>query len=149
MKINRQLQCLVAVATLAVSAMGVTGSAQAREQDHHNVFWSVGVSSPGVQVGFSNARPVVVQTPMYPVYQQPAPVYVQPTVYMRPAPMYVQPAPVYFQPVVSQPQFVQAGWGYPERHYGWRHGHRHHGHWSHDRQQGERGGRGGGDHHRR
>ena len=60
---------------LAVAAVAAVQPAHARD----NVIWSVGVASPGVSIGLSNAAPV---------YVQPAPVYVQP------APVYVQPAPV-------------------------------------------------------
>lgn len=144
MKISRKVHFLVAVASLAVLALGASGGAQARDQVHDNVYWSVGVSSPGVQLGVSNARPVVVQAPMYPVYQPPAPVYVPPAVYVQPAPVYV-----------NQPHYVQAGWSYPAPHHGWRHrhGHRGQGHWNrdrfdHDRYDGERGGHGGQDRHR-
>ncbi|WP_114973978.1 hypothetical protein [Rhodoferax ferrireducens] len=108
MKINRSISSLVAAAGVAIAALGMTGTAQA-----DNVYWSVGVSSPGVNVGVANGPP------MYqPVYQQP--VYVEPRPMYRRAPpqvVYVQPAPVY----VAQPQYVQSGWGYPDR--GWRHGH--------------------------
>lgn len=138
MKISSKVQSVLTAAFLALAALGATGVAQAGD----NVYWSVGVSSPGVQMGVSNARPLVVQAPVYTVYQQPAPVYVQPTVYVRPAPVYVQPAPVY----ISQPQFIQTGWDYPERHHGWWRGHHRHGHWDQGRHEG---GSGGWEHHRR
>ncbi|MEX1167838.1 MAG: hypothetical protein WEK74_13410 [Hydrogenophaga sp.] len=81
--------------------------AQARD----NVYWSIGVDSPGVQLGISNAPPVYVQRPR-PVYVQPAPVVVYPgygqgyrpdygpgyghgSRYERPR--YVAPAQVYHQ----------------------------------------------------
>lgn len=93
-----------AVAALAV--LGFAGAAQARD----NVYWSIGVESPGIAVGVTNARPVYVQPA--PVYVYPQPVYVQPApVYVQPRPVYVVPAPVYY--------------GRP---YGW---HKKHGH--HDR----------------
>ncbi|WP_296871700.1 hypothetical protein [Tibeticola sp.] len=69
---------------LAVAAVAAVQPAHARD----NVIWSVGVASPGVSIGLSNAAPV---------YVQPAPVYVQP------APVYVQPAPVVVRPVPVQP----------------------------------------------
>ena len=128
----------VAVGALALSGLG--NVAQARD----NVYWSIGVNSPGVSVGASNAPPVYVQPA--PVYVQPAPVYVQPRpVYVQPRPVYVQPTPVYVQPpavvyhrpypglqaprpvVVQQPVVVQ-GWGHPGRGHGhWRDDDRRHG----------------------
>jgi hypothetical protein len=115
MKINRSTSSLIAAASLAVAALGMTGAAQA-----DNVFWSVGVSSPGVQVGVANGAPMLVQQPYYQeVYQ---PVY-QP-VYRAPRRVvYVQPEPIY----VAQPQYVQAGWQYPDQRRGWRHGWGRHG----------------------
>jgi hypothetical protein len=138
MKLNRSVSSLVAAASVAIAALGMAGTAQA-----DNVFWSVGVSSPGVQVGVGNGRPVLVQQPMYePVYQ---PVY-QP-VYRAPRRVvYVQPEPVY----VAPPQYVQVGRGYPGPERGWRHGHgRHDGdRFEGGRFEGERSGRGRGDHRR-
>lgn len=114
MKINRSASSLVVVASVALAALGMTGAAQAQD-----VYWSVGVSSPGVQVGVANARPMLVQQPMYqPVYVAPPPVY-----WRAPRPVaYVQPAPVY----VAPPQYIQAGWQYPGQDRGWRHGHGRH-----------------------
>ena len=104
-----------AAATLAVTAMGFAGAAQARD----NVAWSVGVGVPGAVVNVGNVGSVYPQ----PVYVQPQPVYVQPQpVYVQPAPRYypqrpviVGPAPVYLAP---QPIYYER-----------RHGH----HWRHDR----------------
>lgn len=104
-KTSRSVVLTGAVGALALAAMGFAGTAQARD----NVYWSVGVGSPGATVNVSNA---------YPVYTQPAPVYVQPApVYYQPAPVYIQPAPVYVQPrpyyqsYYGQPQvvYVQPG----------------------------------------
>ncbi len=132
MKINRCAFSLVLAAGVAMAALGAAG-AQAQE-----VYWSVGLSSPDVQLGFSNAPQVVVQPryqpvyqvqPVYPqsyqpyyqptyqpsyqpVYRQPRPVYVAP----RPA-VYLRPAPVYMAPV----QYVQPDWRYPGQRRGWRH----------------------------
>jgi hypothetical protein len=87
------------LACAAVLTLGAAGAAQAQD----NVFWSVGMSAPGMQVGVSNA-PVVV---------------------MR-APVYVQPRPVYYAPPVPV-VYGYNGWGhryYGEhvgyRGYGWR-----------------------------
>ncbi|MGV8804473.1 MAG: hypothetical protein ACWA6Y_05890 [Polaromonas sp.] len=82
-------------ATLAVAVMGFAGAAQARD----NVYWSVGVGTPGAVVNVGNSgypQPVYVQPA--PVYVQPAPVYVQPRpVYVQPRPVYVAPQPVYYE----------------------------------------------------
>lgn len=90
-------------AILAVATMGMAGAAHA-----DNLSWSLGLSSPGVVVGVTNAQPVYVQP--QPVYMQPRPVYVQPQVVYQ-----QQPQVVYVQPA---PQVVYPGW----RHHG------HHGH---------------------
>lgn len=103
-KSNRTIILASASAALAVVAMGFAGAAQARD----NVYWSVGVGSPGVSLNVGNAQPVYVQP--QPVYVQPAPVYYQPRpVYVRPAPVYFAPQPVYY--------------GNPGRGHGRRHGH--------------------------
>ncbi len=111
-----------ATAALALVAMGFAGGAHARD----NVYWSVGVNSPGVSVGVTNGAPVyVAQTP---VYVQPAPVYVQPTPVYVPRPVLIQPRPVYVQPtaVYVQPAPVyQQGWAPPGQAYGWHKKHRH------------------------
>src|SRR5437899_10473126 len=109
-KISRSAVLTGAVGALALAAMGFAGTAQARD----DVFWSVGVGSPGVAVNVGNAFPVYAPAP---VYVQPAPVYIQP------APVYVQPRP-YYQSYYGQPQVVYVQPGY--RH-GWykKHG-RHH-----------------------
>jgi hypothetical protein len=111
------VRSLVASA-FALAALAAAGIAQARD----NVYWSVGVdAAPGVSLGVSNTRPVVVT---------PAPVYVTPQpVYVAPAPVYVAPRPVYVQPqrellVQSAPVYV-----HPGKHKGWHkrhHRHRHH-----------------------
>ena len=79
----------LAVAALAITALGAAATAQARD-----VYWSVGVqAAPGVTLGVGNVRPV---------YLAPAPVYLAPApVYYAPAPVYyVRPAAVYYGPVV-------------------------------------------------
>jgi hypothetical protein len=96
---------LMAAAVLLVGAAGVATRAHA-----DNLYWSVGVGSPGVSVGISNGWPG-------PVYVQPAPVYVHPApVYLRPVPVFVQPvAPIYYQAV----PVYQPGWAPPGRAHGW------------------------------
>ena len=94
-KANRSVVMAGAIATLAVAAMGFAGSAQARD----NVYWSVGVGTPGAVVNVGNVgypQPVYVQP--QPVYVQPAPVYVRPQpVFVRPQPVYLAPEPVYYE----------------------------------------------------
>lgn len=109
-----------------VCALGAASMAQARDLN-----WSIGIDSPGVSVGVSNHRPVVVYPqPVYgaPVYG--APVYGRP-VYVHPQPVYqVRPMPGYVQPVVVHPYPPTVIYGRPG--YGHKHGHRH-GHRGKDR----------------
>lgn len=85
--------------TLAAGAWALSGTAtQAQARD--NVYWSIGVNSPGVSVGVSNAPPVVYGYPSYgyPVYD-PRPVVVYPRpVIVHPRPVVVQSYPVYAYP---------------------------------------------------
>lgn len=67
------------LSVLGVAAGAWALSAGMSDAKASDVYWSVGVQSPGVQLGVSNAPP--------------APVYVQ-----RPRPVYVQPAPVVVYP---------------------------------------------------
>ncbi len=111
-KTNRSVAMAGAAAALAVAALGFAGAAQARD----DVYWSVGVGSPGVSVNVGNAFPVYTPAP---VYVQPAPVYYQPApVYVRPAPVYYQPAPVFVQPrpYYGPPQVVYVQ---PGNRHGW------------------------------
>ena len=109
-------------------ALGAASVAQARD-----VSWSIGINSPGVAVGVSNHRPVVVYPqPVYgaPVYGSPvygAPVYGRP-VYVHPQPVYqVRPMPGYVQPVVVHPYPPVVVYGQPRHVYKDKHrrGHRH------------------------
>ena len=101
------------VAALGAAALAATGAAQARD----DVFWSVGLASPGVQVGLSNGAPQVYVQPA-PVYYQPAPVYVQPRpVYVQPAPVVYRSAPVYYQP--APVVYRAVGWAPPGHAYGY------------------------------
>ncbi len=115
-----------AVAALGAAALAAAGAAQARD----DVFWSIGLASPGVQVGLSNSGPQVYLQPA-PVYVQPAPVYVQPRpVVVQPAPVVYRHAPVYYQP--APVVYSTAGWVPPGQAHGY-YGHgehrkpRHHG----------------------
>ncbi len=110
MKIKRLTSGFVVAAGVALATLGMAGAAQAQ-----NVFWSLGLSSPGVQLGLSSAPPVMLVQPSYqPVYETvyvaPRPVYVapRPVVYLRPAPVYVAP-----------PLYLQADWRYPGYRRGW------------------------------
>lgn len=124
MKIHRSVWRLAAVAAMAVSALGVNSAAQARE-----VFWSVGVGSPGVQFDVSNAPPVVYQRPIVVV---PQPVYLpQPVVVYQPRQVYYGPPQVVYAP---QPYYVQSGWAPPGFRSGWgKRDHRGNGRWNRDR----------------
>ena len=111
----KSLQGILMTGLLAAGTLGVTGVAQARS----DVYWSVGVGSPGVAIGVGNLPP--------PVYVAPQPVYVAPPpVYMRPRPVYVAPPPAYYAPphVVYRPAPRQY-WGDGHHHYKHRRHHRH------------------------
>lgn len=106
---TRWIQRAAAMAGVAAALLAGAGAAQARD-----VYWSVGVNSPGVSVGVANGG--------YPVYVAPAPVYAPPApVYYAPPPprpvYYAPPAPVYYAP--------PPGYYYGHRH----HHHRHHDRW--------------------
>jgi hypothetical protein len=84
----------LAAGAWALSAMG--SQAHARSDVH----WSIGVNTPGVVVGVSNAPPVY---------------YAPPPVYYAPPPVYYAPRPIY-----------RSGWGPAPRWEGRRHGHHRH-----------------------
>ena len=110
------------LATLAAGAWALSANnAHARGDD---VYWSIGVDSPGVSVGVSNAPPVV-------VHQRPVYVDRRPVVIHQPAPVVIhQPYP-YVQPVVVPRPVYYSGWGYGPR---WDDRHdRRHGRWEHRR----------------
>jgi hypothetical protein len=116
MTLSSSLRVLLATVGVAVVALTASGAAQAQ---NNNVYWSVGMSAPGMQVGVANAPPVV----MYPQVAYPQ---AYPQVYSAPRPVgyygnngyYTQPAPVYYAPPVWQPRF---GYGH---HVGYGYGHR-------------------------
>jgi hypothetical protein len=96
----------LAAGAWALSAMGTPAHARS------DVHWSIGVNSPGVVVGVSNAPPVYYAPP--PVYYGPPPVYYAPRpIYYGPPPVYYAPRPVY-----------RSGWGPAPRWEGRWHGHR-------------------------
>jgi hypothetical protein len=104
---SRSFLGMAAAAGVALTLAVGAAPAQARD-----VYWSVGVNSPGVTVGASNGYPMYSAPP---VYVAPAPVYYAPP---PPRPVYyAPPAPVYYAP---PPPVVYRGYGH--RH------HHHHGH---------------------
>lgn len=82
------------IATLAAGAWALSGIAtQAEARGGNDVYWSIGVNSPGVAVGVSNAPPVYhAPRPIYhapqPIYYAPPPVYYAPPAYHEPRPAY-------------------------------------------------------------
>lgn len=119
MKTNRSFNALAGAASVALLTLAASSAAHA-----DNVYWSVGLSSPGVQVALTSPQPVYVQ---HPVYVQQQPVYVQPqVVYQQPHPVHVQPRAVYHvqaAPVYVAPRVVYTGWHHAR--HGWRHEGRH------------------------
>lgn len=129
----------LAVAALVCGAWALSATlapAQARD-----LYFSIGVNTPGVSVGVSNAPPVVYHPPavvhypppvvhypspvvQYPPavvhYPQPVVVYPAPVTYPRPVLVYPQPPALIGRPVVVAPQPI-----YHERprHPGHRYGH--------------------------
>ena len=101
---TRSIAALASVAALLT--LGLSAAAQAQP-----VYWSVGLSSPGVQVGFSTTPQVMLVQPSYqPVYVQPRPLYVAP----RPV-YYAQPAPVFVPP----PRYIRTDWHFGGHRHGW------------------------------
>lgn len=85
MKTNAK-SSLAALALLATLGLGASGAAQAHGDD---IFWSIGMSQPGIQVGVSNAPPMPVYVPARPVYvPQPQVIYVPPQPVYRAVPVY-------------------------------------------------------------
>ena len=52
---------MAALATVGLAALAAAGAAQAGS----NVYWSVGVAAPGIQVGVASAPPVVAAAPVF------------------------------------------------------------------------------------
>ena len=102
-----RLSSLSTLAGLGLGAALLLGAGTAQARD--SVYWSVGVGSPGVAVGVSNAYPAVV-----------APVIVPAPVYYAPAPAYYAPQPVYYAPrpvYYGAPMVVAPGGWYRGRHH--------------------------------
>ena len=108
------------VASLGTAALLTANAAQAQNQ---GVYWSLGLSSPGVHVGIGNAQPVFVQPIQRVVVLPQQPVYLQPQASYYPgySPVYGRPVGAY-PAVVAYPVVVQPVYGG-----GWHHQHRHHG----------------------
>jgi hypothetical protein len=97
---------MVKVMAATALLMGVAGFASNARAD--NVQWSIGLGSPGVTIGMTNARPMPIFVQPQPYYGQAAPVYMQPgAIYTQQMPIYVQPAPIY-----------RSGWAPQGRGYG-------------------------------
>jgi hypothetical protein len=112
MEFGRNIKSLAFAAGTVVVLWGAAGAAQARD-----VVWSVGVGSPGIQVGVTKAPQVVHARP---VYVAPQPVYLhQPPVVVHPRPMVRHGHPV----VVMAPQtyyYAPSAWVPPGHRHGWR-----------------------------
>ncbi len=133
MKQKRSVISWAAAGLAAATALTMSTVVHA---NNNGVYWSVGVSSPGVHVGVQNTPPSrvyhvpqVVYTQPQVIYQ-PQVVYQQPqVVYVRPAPVYVQPQPIYYVPAAPvyhvPPRVGHGGWHHP------RHGWQQHGQGAH------------------
>lgn len=113
MKAKSLLKPFAALAGAAALLLGA-GAAQAHGD---NIYWSIGVGSPGVHVGVASAPPVVAYPPV----------------------IYMPPRPVVYAPVVYGPP---PGWRHHHR--GWERGH---GYREHGREGRWEGGRGDGWRH--
>lgn len=102
----------LALVSLAAGAWGLSAGA-AHARGGNDVYWSIGVSQPGVSVGVSNAPPprVVYREPVV-VYQEPRVIYREPrVVYQRP--VVVERPYAYRRPVVVVPgPVIYRGWGH-------------------------------------
>ena len=120
-KFTKTAQSLLAGLAL-MAGLGLASSAHAGD-----VFWSIGMSQPGIHIGVGNLpAPVVVHGP---VVVHPRPVYVPPHV------VYMPPRPVFY----GHPGHYQ-GHGHDRHHH--HHGHQGRGHDRHDHHAHRGGGRG-------
>ncbi len=134
MKIHR-LTVLLAVAVGVASTSLV---AQAQE-----VYWSLGWSAPGVQLGLSNALPVFVQPRYQPIVRRPlVPIVEYEQAYPVPGAVRVGPPPwVYVQPAVvygAPLQYTEPNWRDAQRAGNWRHRHERHEQWRRHHEREER-----------
>lgn len=99
-----------------------------------DVFWSIGMSQPGIHIGVGNLpAPVIVGAP---VVVHPRPVYVPP-----PRVIYMPPRPVYYG-YGYQGYGYGYGYGYGHERHHHHHGHRDRDYERHDHRGGDRGDRG-------
>ncbi len=88
---SRKIAKVMAATALLIGVAGFVSSARA-----DNIHWSIGLGSPGVTIGMTNARPLPIFVQPQPYYGQPSPVYMHPgVIYTQQVPIYVQPAPIY------------------------------------------------------
>ncbi len=125
----------LAMVSLAASVWALSAGA-AHARGGNDVYWSVGVNSPGgVSVGVSNAPPVVYRPrPQVVVVERPL-VYERPAVYQRPVVVRPRPVVVYetYPHAYGRPVVMYGQRGY--RRVDDRRGYRHHKwHKRHDRQ---------------
>jgi hypothetical protein len=100
---SRNIAKVMAATALLIGVAGFVSSARA-----DNIHWSIGLGSPGVTIGMTNARPLPIFVQPQPYYGQGAPVYMQPgAIYSQQVPIYVRPAPIY-----------RSGWAPQGRGYG-------------------------------
>jgi hypothetical protein len=112
------------IATLAAGAWALSGIATQAQARGNDVYFSIGVNTPGVAVGVSNAPPVY-YTPR-PVYHAPRPIYyAPPPVYYVPPPAYYAPRPIYRSQWGHGPRFDDRRHGHGHGHRGGHRGHRH------------------------
>ncbi len=91
--LSRNFAKAMAATALLIGVVAYSASARA-----DNVYWSIGLGSPGVTIGMTNARPLPIYVQPQPYYGRPAPVYMHPgAVYSQQVPIYVQPRQVYQQ----------------------------------------------------
>ncbi|MDO9237429.1 MAG: hypothetical protein Q7U28_15525 [Aquabacterium sp.] len=100
---SRNIAKVMAATALLIGVAGFASSARADD-----IHWSIGLGSPGVTIGMTNARPLPIFVQPQPYYGKPLPVYMQPgLIYSQQVPIYVQPAPIY-----------RSGWAQQGRGYG-------------------------------
>jgi hypothetical protein len=91
--LSRSFTKAMAATALLIGVVAYSASARA-----DNVYWSIGLGSPGVTIGMTNARPLPIFVQPQPYYGQPSPVFMHPgAIYSQQVPIYVQPRPVYQQ----------------------------------------------------
>ncbi|WP_439587912.1 hypothetical protein [Hydrogenophaga sp.] len=112
------------IATLAAGAWALSGIATQAEARGNDVYFSVGVNTPGIAVGVSNAPPVYYAP--RPIYHAPRPIYyAPPPVYYVPPPAYYAPRPIYRSHWGHGPRWDdRRDWHRDRGHRGHRHGHR-------------------------